>query len=186
MLHVNFNTYNNYVTDTLYQWDINQDLIITGLGLDTNPEVHFSNANMDRAIVKQSELESDVVKVRIPNSILQTALTIKAYIGIYEANTFKVIETVEIPVIGRARPSDYVFEDTDGEIYSYKALENRVAIAEQCAVDSAESARQAEQASANAVSEALNRAILKSDIVEIVKVSELPSNPSDNVLYVIV
>lgn len=122
MIKANFNTYNNYITDSLYQWDVNQDLVINGLNLSAAPEIHFANANMDRAIVRQSTLEGGVVTVRIPNSLLQEALTIKAYVGIYEGDTFKVIETIEIPVIAKARPFDYVFEDTDGEIYSYNAI----------------------------------------------------------------
>jgi hypothetical protein len=46
---------------------------------------------------------------------------------VYEGETFKVIETVEIPVIGRARPYDYTIEDSDEEIYSFNALEKLVA-----------------------------------------------------------
>lgn len=137
MLHANFNTYNNYITDSLYQWDVNQDLVIGGLGLSIAPEIHFANADMDRAIVRQSTLESGVVTVRIPNSLLQAALTIKAYVGLYEGDTFKVIETIEIPVIAKARPSDYTIENTDEEIYSFNKLENEIAnakkeIADQC------------------------------------------------------
>ena len=126
MLSVNFNAYASYVTDSLYQWDINQDLVISGLGLSVAPEIHFANADMDRAIVRQSTLESGVVTVCIPNSLLQAALTIKAYVGIYEDETFKIIETIEIPVIAKTRPSDYTLEDTDEEIYSFKALENKI------------------------------------------------------------
>lgn len=126
MLHVNFNTYNNYVTDSLYQWDKDQDLIINGLGLSVAPEVHFANANMDKAIVKQSNLSSNVVTVRIPNSLLQEALTIKAYVGVYDDTTFNVIETIEIPVIPKAKPADYTLEVSDEEVYSFKALDNRI------------------------------------------------------------
>lgn len=137
MIKANFNTYNNYVTDSLYQWDLNQDLIINGLNLSVAPEIHFANANMDRAIVRQSTLSSGVVTVRIPNSLLQEALTIKAYVGVYEDDTFKVIETIEIPVIAKTRPSDYALTDTDEEIYSFNKLENEIAnakknIADQC------------------------------------------------------
>lgn len=127
MIKVNFNAYNNYVTDSLYQWDINRDLVINGLNLSAAPEIHFSNANMDRAIVRQASLSSGIVTVRIPNSLLQAALTIKAYVGVYEDDTFKVIETVEIPVIARIKPADYTIEDSDEEIYSFKELENRIA-----------------------------------------------------------
>ena len=126
MIRANFNAYGSYVTDSLYQWDINQDLAINGLNLTEAPEIHFSNVNMDRAIVRQSTLENGVVTVRIPNSLLQVAYTIKAYVGVYEGETFKVIETVEIPIIARTRPSDYTIEDSDEEIYSFKLLENRL------------------------------------------------------------
>ena len=127
MIKANFNTYNNYVTDSLYQWDKDQDLIINGLNLTVAPEIHFANANMDRAIVRQSTLSSNVVTVRIPNSLLQEALTIRAYVGVYEDTTFNVIEVIEIPVIAKARPSDYSLTDTDEEIYSFIRLENEIA-----------------------------------------------------------
>lgn len=126
MIKANFNTYNNYVTDSLYQWDVNQGLVINGLNLSVAPEIHFANADMDRAIVRQSTLESGVVTVRIPNSLLQAALTIKAYVGIYEGETFKVIETIEIPVIAKTKPADYTIEDTDEEIYSFNKIENEI------------------------------------------------------------
>ena len=126
MIKANFNAYNTYVTDSLYQWDINQVLKVTGLNLDVIPEVHFSNSNMGRAIVRQATLENHVVSVAIPNSLLQAPLKIYAHIGIYEEDTFKCLEVVEIPIIPRTRPEDYTIEDTDEEIYSFKALENKI------------------------------------------------------------
>lgn len=126
MIRVNFTTYNNYVTDSLYQWDVNRNLLINGLGLSVAPEIHFTNANMDRAIVRQSTLDNGVITARIPNSLLQSALTIKAYVGVYEGETFKVIETIEIPVIAKNRPFDYTIEDSDEEIYSFRLVERRL------------------------------------------------------------
>lgn len=122
----NFNAYHNYVTDSLHQWDLNQVLTLRGLNLATAPEVHFSNKNMDRAIVRQATMVDHVVTVNIPNSLLQDPLRIYAHIGIYEGSTFTVVETVEIPVIPRVRPLDYQIEDTDGEVYSFNALENKL------------------------------------------------------------
>ena len=127
MIKANFNTYASYVTDSLYQWDINQVLSVSGLNLDVAPEIHFSNSNMDKAIVRQASLDNLIVSVNIPNSLLQEALTIKAHIGIYEGNTFKVVELIEIPVIAKTRPSDYKIENTDEEIYSFEALKNDIA-----------------------------------------------------------
>ena len=126
MIKANFNAYNTYITDSLYQWDINQVLKVTGLNLDVIPEVHFSNANMGRAIVRQATLENNIVSVTIPNSLLQAPLKIYAYIGIYDGDTFKCVETVEIPIMPRKKPEDYIIEDTDEEIYSFKALENKL------------------------------------------------------------
>lgn len=123
MIKANFNAYSTYVTDSLYQWDINQVLKVTGINVATAPEVHFSNSNMDRAVVRQATLSNGVITVNIPNSLLQDPLTINAHIGIYEGKTFKVLEFVQIPIIPKPRPYDYKFEDTDGEIYSYNALE---------------------------------------------------------------
>lgn len=126
MIKANFNAYNTYVTDSLYQWDINQVLKVSGLNLETIPEVHFSNSNMGKAIVRQATIENHVVNVAIPNSLLQEPLRIFAHIGIYEGETFKTVEVVEIPVIARKRPEDYTIEDTDEEIYSFKELENKI------------------------------------------------------------
>ena len=126
MIKANFNTYNTYVTDSLYQWDLNQVLSVNGLNLPTAPEVHFSNANMRNAIVRQATLKNNVVSVNIPNSLLQDPLPIYAYIGIYEGDTFKVIELVQIPVIAKKRPLDYQIEGSDEEIYSFKKLENEI------------------------------------------------------------
>lgn len=127
MIKANFNTYASYVTDSLYQWDLNQVLSVSGLNLAVVPEVHFSNANTDRAIVRQATMTNHVVSVAIPNSLLQDPLTIHAHIGIYEGDTFKIVERVDIPVIPKKRPSDYRIETTDEEIYSFQALENAIA-----------------------------------------------------------
>lgn len=126
MLHVNFNAYNSYVTDSLYQWDINQKLNITGLELSTPPEIHFANANMERAIVRESVINNGTISVDIPNSILQAPLPIMAYIGVYEGETFKVIESIKIPVIPKPQPTDYKFVDDGGDIYSYNAILNEL------------------------------------------------------------
>lgn len=127
MIKANFNTYASYVTDSLYQWDLNQVLTVTGLNLGVVPEVHFSNANMERAIVRQSTMVNHVVSVGIPNSLLQDPLTIEADIGIYEGEIFKVVEKVLIPVKPKKRPSDYQIQDSDEEIYSFNQLKNALA-----------------------------------------------------------
>lgn len=127
MIKANFSAYSTYITDSLHQWDINQTLEVTGLNLTTAPEVHFSNSNSDRAIVRQATLSRQVIKVGIPNSLLQEPHRIFAHIGVYEGDTFKVVEVAEIPVKPRKRPADYQLTDTDEEVYSFKRLENMLA-----------------------------------------------------------
>lgn len=125
MIKANFNTYDSYVTDSLYQWDLNQVLSVSGLNLTVAPEVHFSNAILGKSLVRQAELDKGVVNVNIPNSLLQNDLDILAYVGLYEGSTFKVIETVRIPVIKKEKPGDYKIEN-DEEIYSFNELENKI------------------------------------------------------------
>jgi hypothetical protein len=129
MLNVNFNSYNNYIVDTVTQWDVNRKLTVAGLNLATAPEIHFWSKGMTRAIVKQATLTSSgVVECNIPNSLLQSPLKIYASIGVYEDDTFKTVETIEIPVVERVKPEDYTLEDGDEELYSFKALENAISM----------------------------------------------------------
>lgn len=117
-----------YIADPLYQWDKNQGLEIRGLSLARVPEVHFSNTFMDRAIPRPASMDAaGVVTTQVPNSLLQQASRIIAYICDYEGDTFQTLYKLEIPVRARPRPSDYTFEDDAGEIYSFNALETAVA-----------------------------------------------------------
>lgn len=126
MIKVNFKAYGSYETDRLYQWDSNQVLKVTGISLPTATEIHFTNRLMDKAIVKTITRTDDVITCDIPNTLLQVDEDIIAYVGLYEGNTFKTVEKIRIPMIKRPRPEDYVFTDTDKEVYSYRALEAKV------------------------------------------------------------
>lgn len=115
-----------YKVDSLYQWDVNQDLKITGLSLSFKPEIHFTNKNMDRAIVKQSEMDdAGVIIVKIPNSLLQVAAPISVYVCGYENDTFKTYYAFVIPVCSRVKPADYILID-DPEVYSFENLEYKI------------------------------------------------------------
>ena len=127
MIKANFKSYGSYITDTVYQWDINQTLTVNGLNISVAPEIHFTNSSMDKAIVRHAKLKNNVVTVDIPNSLLQSPLKIEAYIGIYENETFKIIELVEIPVIPKTKPADYQLENSDAEVYSFESLKNSIA-----------------------------------------------------------
>ena len=113
-----------YTVDPLYQWDVNQDLEVRGLSLPSIPEIHFTNDAMERSIVRQATMDdAGIITVKIPNSLLQKPYTIKAYICIYEGDTFRSLYAVSIPVKARKMPTDYTLEN-DEEIYSFNKLEN--------------------------------------------------------------
>lgn len=117
---------NTYKAESLYQWDVNQELKIYGLSLSSIPEIHFTNEAMTRAIVRQASMDSaGVITVNVPNSLLQKPYKIKAYVCIYSGNTFESLYKIEIPVKARTQPGDYTLVN-DEEVYSFNALENQI------------------------------------------------------------
>lgn len=116
-----------YTADPVFQWDRNQKLVIHGLSLAFIPEIHFTNDAMSKAIVRQSTMDSKgIITVDIPNSILQKPSSFTAFVCGYEGNTFKTYYKIDIPMKRRQRPGDYTIEDSDGEIYSFNAIENYI------------------------------------------------------------
>ena len=116
----------NCKVDSLYQWDFNRVLEIRGLSLPKTPEIHFTNDAMEKAIVRQATMDNaGVITVDIPNTLLQKPYKITVYVCIYEEDNFKSLYKFVIPIKARKKPTDYTFEDTEGEIYSYNALENK-------------------------------------------------------------
>lgn len=115
-----------YTVDSLSQWDKDQILQIRGLSLGFAPEIHFTNATMDNAIVRQSTVDTDgVIYADIPNSLLQKPYSIKVYICIYEDGAFKTLYSMLIPVEARNKPNDYTLDVTDDEVYSFNAVMNK-------------------------------------------------------------
>ena len=113
---------NSCKIEALYQWDVKQVLSIYGLTLPTVSEVHFAHGTSGLAIVRPAEVAADgTISAAIPNSLLQKAQKINAYICAYEGEEFRTLYKIEIPVIGRAKPSEYAGED-EAEVYSLEAL----------------------------------------------------------------
>lgn len=117
---------NTYTAEPLYQWDVNQDLVISGLSFAAAPEIHFTNASMVRAVRVFATMDAaGVITARIPNSLLQSSQKMKAHVCTLEGDVFKTWYTVELPVRARKKPADYTITD-DPEVYSFVALENLV------------------------------------------------------------
>lgn len=120
-------TNNRYTADSLYQWDKNHELEIYGLSLASAPKIHFTNTYLGGAIVRSSTMGSDgVIRVTVPNSLLQKPYKITAYICVYDGDTFESRYEIEIPVKERKKPLDYTLEADDEELYSFIKLEEIV------------------------------------------------------------
>lgn len=111
MISVNFQSYNKYVTDSLYQWDLNRKLVINGLNVSVAPVIVFANRHIDRGIVVQSKLNAGVITCDVPNALLQFPCPITASLCNVSDQEYKAYETVFIPVIARVMPADYLYSD---------------------------------------------------------------------------
>lgn len=117
---------NSYTVEKLTQWDLNQTLEIYGLSMAKTPEVHFTTDLMVAAVRRYATMdEAGVIRVEIPNALLQQAQTIKAMVCIREGEIFKTYHTIRIPVRPRQKPADYTITD-DQDVYSFLALEDLV------------------------------------------------------------
>ena len=115
-----------YRVDTLYQWDKNQKLEISGLSVPNTPEIHFVNNSMSVALVRQAQKDRDgIITVDIPNVLLEKSLPIDVYICAYEGDLFRTLYNLQIPIKARSKPSNYIYEKED-EVLSFNALNNRL------------------------------------------------------------
>ena len=115
-------TRDNCLSDSLYQWDHNQELVIFGLRLAAAPEVHFAHDGAALATVRQATLDQGgVIRVEVPNSLLQTSGHLNAYVYTEEGDPAKTVRQIVIPVIARAQPSDWEGED-EVEVYQAPQL----------------------------------------------------------------
>lgn len=103
--------------EILYQWDINQRIIVLDEMIN---EVHFSNRNYEEAFVVDVYEENGTRYANIPNILLQDDWVIKVYLVCGDF----VIDASSIVVIGRVKPAEYAYEET--KIISFRELENRV------------------------------------------------------------
>lgn len=109
---------NGDTINKLYQWDIDQKIVINIEGCDVNylknaPEVHFCNSSRKEALVVRSTVSNhDTITVDVPNVLLQEAYPLLVYVYLTDANDSSSQKTIlysEIPVRKRAKPSDYLY-----------------------------------------------------------------------------
>lgn len=107
---------NNEELTSLYQWDSNQTIRISGVSYIDTPMLHFCNKQSKTALVVTPDISDGNLIAAIPNVLLQVPDTILVYLfADGDDNGSRTVTCVtRIPVIPRPRPSDYEFsEDID-------------------------------------------------------------------------
>ena len=106
------------VLKTLYQWDINQTLRITGLPVINSPVFHFGNCKQGVAYASQPVISGSDMYVNIPNALLQEPESIYAFVS-YETpgdgdlydNGLRTEYAFMIPVKPRPQPESNLHEE---------------------------------------------------------------------------
>lgn len=112
----------------LYQWDLNQRLILSDIGLDV--EAHFSCSYDDKdSLVLLTYEDNGLIYCNIPNILLQRRGVIYVYLYVREEDQTYTKHHSEILVIPREKPDDYVYTET--EVFTYMKIEGRVKTLEQ-------------------------------------------------------
>ena len=106
---------------TFYQWDVNQRLICT----DTPDgiEVHFIMNN--RCLVMLTYLENKICYVDIPNIVFQSFGTVEVYLYPTDGAEGHSEQRSVLKILPRAKPEDYVYEETP--VVSYRILAEQMA-----------------------------------------------------------
>ena len=105
------------VLERYTQWDKDQKLLIKGIDTGTPPYFHFSNGSREDALVVRSEFTDDGVVASVPDILLQYALPIIVFVYYFESSSGSSAEfSVRIPVMPRAKPSDYIYVEKDDEV----------------------------------------------------------------------
>ena len=105
-----------------WQWDIGQKLIVSD---KVCSEVHFCNGTSDKSLVCEVAEDNGLRTVSVPNILLQTAKTIKAYAYVCGEDEQYYTEHAQVfIVLPRTKPDDYVYTET--EVKRFDVLEKRV------------------------------------------------------------
>lgn len=104
----------------LTQWDIGQEMQITLSSLPAEFQVHFGHKRNDTAYVVAATAADGVATVQIPNIVLQQATPVKAWIYLVGIGTGETVKTINLPIVPRAKPSDYAY--TEIEILNYESV----------------------------------------------------------------
>lgn len=112
----------------LYQWDLGRQMELHDPDGMQITEVDFCHPDDAEALVVIPDRSGEIVTVDIPNVLMQSDETIMAYECVGDVT----ISHIPKSVVGRERPADYVYTET--QVLTYKALEERIVKLEQGSV----------------------------------------------------
>lgn len=105
------------VIENIVQWDVGQSISIKGYDLTSYaPQIHFANANSEKALVVESVLSGGLLSCQVPNSLARENLPIIMYIYDAVGETGKTNTIIKIPVTPRPMPDDVMYTDDVGVI----------------------------------------------------------------------
>lgn len=129
---------------SLLQWETKQKLIVLD---DSIKEVHFSNRNMNHAIVKDVLKDQDGLCIcEIPDALLMLPKNLVASAYVTDNSGITRFRSVKFAVMQRPIPSDYIvsedfyFEDFDGRLKTIEGV-----IKDSCLIQKFNTLTEAEQ-----------------------------------------
>ena len=110
------------VIEKIVQWDVGQTISIKGYDLTSYaPQIHFANANSEKALVVESVFSGGLLSCQVPNSLARENLPIIMYIYDAVGETGKTNTIIKIPVTPRPMPEDVVSVN-DPDVISLKEV----------------------------------------------------------------
>lgn len=111
------------VIEKIVQWDVGQSISIKGYDLTSYaPQIHFANANSEKALVVESVLSGGLLSCQVPNSLAREPLPIIMYIYDAVGETGKTNTIIKIPVTPRPMPDDLAYVNEPDVISLKEAL----------------------------------------------------------------
>ena len=111
------------VIEKIVQWDVGQSISIKGYDLTSYaPQIHFANANSEKALVVESVLSGGLLSCQVPNYLAREPLPIIMYIYDAVGETGKTNTIIKIPVTPRPMPDDLAYVNEPDVISLKEAL----------------------------------------------------------------
>lgn len=108
MVYAKFtHTYDEVTTNKVTQWDYGRTLRIEGLKLPSVVRIDFCISGEQTTIARIGTTKDNVTDVVIPDSLLEQAQTIVAYVYLNDTTTGKTVKTINIPVVARPKPEEH-------------------------------------------------------------------------------